>query len=110
MKNYGVWFEWKKRVQKAKAKLPRGVSWKDLSSLPEKALKAEWSLSAEDIRLLRAWESWKTREIVPNRRGSIASEETRIKMRRSQTARRKRELRERRRHVSIRASSSSSED
>jgi len=105
MKNYGVWFVWKKRVEKAKAKLPRGISWKDISRLPKKALKEEWDLSAEDIRLLRAWEAWKTREIVSNRKGSIASEETRKKMRRSQTARRERELRERWRHVRVRVSS-----
>jgi hypothetical protein len=105
MKNYGGWFEWKKRVKTAKAKLPRGVPWKDLSSLPNKELKEEWSLAAEDIRLLRAWEAWETRKIVANRRGSIASEETRIKMRRSQTARRKRERLERWRHVRVRVSS-----
>jgi len=105
MRNYGGWFEWKKRVQKAKAKLPKSVAWKDLSSLPNKELREEWSLLAEDIRLLRAWEAWETREIVANRRGSIASEATRIKMRRSQTARRKRELRERWRHVRVRVSS-----
>src|SRR5579864_2067251 len=110
MKNYGGLFDWKKRVEKAKAKLPRGISWEDVSSLPNKKLKEEWGLAAEDIKLLRAWESWKTREIVANRRGSSASEATRIKMRRSQTARRKRELRERWRHIRIRTSSSSSED
>ncbi len=105
MKNYGGWFEWKKRVKKAEAKLPRGISWKDLSSLSKKALKEEWNLSAEDIRLLQSWEAWKTREIVANRKGSIASEETRTKMRKSQTARRMRELRERWRHVRVRVSS-----
>jgi hypothetical protein len=56
MKNYGSWFEWKRRVERAKAKLPKTISWKDLSSLPNKELKEEWCLSAEDIRLLRAWE------------------------------------------------------
>ena len=105
MKNYGGWFEWKKRVQNAKAKLPKSVSWKDLSSLPNKELREEWDLTAQDIRLLRAWEAWEAREIVANRRGSIASEETRIRMRRSQTARRKRELRQRRGHVRVRVSS-----
>ena len=110
MKNYGGWFEWKKRVQKAKSKLPKSVSWKDLSSLLNKELKEEWGLSAEDIRFLRAWEAWKTREIVANRKGSIASEETRIKMRRSQTARREKELQKRWKNVRIRHSSSSSED
>jgi hypothetical protein len=110
MKNYGGWFEWKKRVKKAEAKLPKSISWNDLSSLSKKALKEEWSLSAEDIRLLRAWEAWETREIVANRRGSIASEETRIRMRRSQAARRKRELRKRWKNVHIRRSSSSSAD
>jgi hypothetical protein len=105
MKNYGSWFAWKKRVKKTEAKLPRGISWKDLSSFSKKALKEDWNLSAEDIRLLQSWEAWKTREIVANRKGSIASEETRIKMRRSQTLRRKRELRERRPHVRVRVSS-----
>jgi hypothetical protein len=105
MKNYGGWFEWKKRVKKAKAKLPRSVSWEDLSSLPKKALNEKWDLSAEDVKLLRAWEAWKTRRIRANRKGSTASEETRMKMRRSQTDRRKRELRERWRHGRGRVSS-----
>jgi hypothetical protein len=85
----------KKRAQKALEKMPENRSYKEVKDI------SNWRAIEE------RWEAMKGNQYA---RGLMRTEKTREKMRASQRLRRKKELRERWRKVSIRASGSSSED